>query len=169
MHKAEREPQLIDLFSEEYENKFRTEGTIYKRKIEPIKGARQVAEAEKETIVTKLPDGTVESSQDANETDWVITGSKGEEFVFTDTKFHGLYDSDGKGGWIPKERKIVAIQNPTMAPVRINAPWGGAQDGSEKAMLVAEIAADGSYTKDRYIIGDIEMLLSNYDPAEAQE
>lgn len=167
MNNAEKEPQLIDLFSQEYENKFKVEGKIYKRKIEAIKGARQVAQ--NETIETRLPDGTLESTQDANETDWVITGSKGEEFVFTDTKFHGLYDSDNEGGWIPKERKIVALQNPTMMPVRINAPWGGTQDGSEKAMLVTEIGPDGTYTKDRYIIGDQEMLLNNYDPEETKE
>ena len=172
MDNAEREPHLIDLFSEDYESKLKNEGKTYLRKIKPIKGARQVIE--ETSVETRLPDGTLESAQDANAGDWIITGSKGEEFVFTDKKFQDLYVSDSKGGWIPRERKIVAILNPTQMPVRISAPWGtpekpAYQDGSEKAMLVAEIGPDGNLTKDRYIIGDLEMLLNNYTPAESKE
>lgn len=158
---AEKQPVLADLFSEEFETCFKTNGKVYRRKIEPIRGAQQIAEA---TVVeTRLPDGTLESTQEAKSGDWIITGSKGENFVFTDKKFQSLYNSNGTGGWVPKERKIVAISNPFGQSVRINAPWGGTQDGSEKAVLVAEIGPDGSMTKDRYIIGDEEMLLSNYE------
>ena len=171
MPNPEREPSLIDLFSAGMEAKLR-EGKVYRRKIEPIRGAKQVTEPT--PVETRLPDGTLESTQDANAGDWIITGSKGEQFVFTDKKFQGLYESDGKGGWLPRERKIVAIPNPVGLPVRISAPWGtpekpAYQDGSDKAMLVAELSPDGTLTKDRYIIGDQEMLFNNYNPADEKE
>lgn len=168
---SEKEPRSVDLFSAEMESQLKETGNVYRRKIEPIRGAEQVASA---TVVeTRLPDGTLESTQEAKEGDWVITGTKGERFVFTDKKFHDLYDSDGKGCWVPKERKIVAIKNPFSEPVRIMAPWGtpekpAYQDGSEKSMLVAGMAADGTLTKDRYIIGDEEMLLNNYSLEKAE-
>ena len=157
---------FIDLFSKLIEEQLLA-GTVYKRKIEPIKGAQQVSE--QIMIETRLPDGTLESTQNANPGDWIITGSKGEKFVFSDTKFQSMYNLDGQGGWIPKERKIVAIPNPVGTPIRISAPWGtpekpAFQDGSEKAILAAEIGIDGQITKDRYIIGDQEMLLNNYSP-----
>lgn len=167
--KQEKKPRFIDLFSQELENKLKTEGKIYRRKKEPIQGARQVTEA---TVVeTRLPDGTIESTRDAKPGDWVITGSKGERFVLTDKKFHSLYESDDNGAWIPREWRIIAIPNPFGESVRISAPWGtpekpAYQDGSEKAMFVAKLSSDGTMTENRYIIGDYEMLLNNYDSAE---
>lgn len=167
MTNQEREPQMVDLFSENIESSFNSTGKIYKRKIQPILGAKKVTKTTE--VKTCLPDGTLESIQDANPGDWIITGSEGEKFVFTDKKFQSLYKSDGKDGWIPRERKIVAILNPIGMPIRISAPWGtpekpAFQDGSEKAMLVAEITPDGTLAKDRYIIGDLKMLLNNYEP-----
>jgi len=161
-----QQPQSIDLFSHELENLFRTQGKIYLRKIEPIKGARQVVEVA--VIETHLTDGTLESTQEAKVGDWVITGSKGEEFVFTNSKFNNLYEDKGNGKYVPRERKIIAILNPFKKPVRISAPWGAPekpafQDGGEKCMLVAELSLDGTLTKDRYIIGNEEMLLNNYN------
>jgi len=167
MQESIPQPQLVDLFSPELENLFATQGRVYLRKIEPIKEARQVLEAA--VIETHLPDGTLESTQEAKVGDWVITGSKGEEFVFTSSKFNNLYEDKGNGQYIPRERKITAILNPFKKAVRISAPWGtpekpAFQDGSERCMLVAELAPDGTLTKDRYIIGDEEMLLNNYSP-----
>lgn len=165
----EKEPQFVDLFSHEIEEKLKAEGKIYRRKIEPIRAAEQVQEAQ--PVETKMPNGTIESTQDAKPGDWIITGSKGERFVFTDEKFHKLYEPDKQGGWIPKERKIIAMQNPFGERIRISAPWGSPenpafQDGSENAVLAVEIGSDGTLTKDRYIIGDEEMLLNNYESVE---
>ena len=167
MESIKEEPKSVDLFNREMEALL-LGGKVYLRKIEPIKGARQVSEST--VIETHLPDGTLESSQEAKAGDWVITGSKGEEFVFTNSKFQGLYEDNGSGEHIPRERKIIAIKNPFGTNVRISAPWGtiekpAYQDGSEKCMLVSELTPDGAMTKDRYIIGDEEMLLNNYNTA----
>lgn len=167
MQESIEKPQSIDLFSSELENLFANQGKVYLRKIEPIKEARQVSET---TVVeTILPDGTIESTQEANVGDWVITGSKGEEFVFTNSKFQNLYEDHGNGQYLPRERKISAILNPFKKAVRISAPWGtpekpAFQDGGGKCILVAELSSDGTLTRDRYIIGDEEMLLNNYSP-----
>ena len=53
---AEKGPFLINLFSQELEADLKG-GRVYKRKIEPIKGAEQVRE--KISVPTILPDGTV--------------------------------------------------------------------------------------------------------------
>jgi len=161
--------KLVDLHSHDFEEKLKREGSVYVRKIEPIVGALQVHEPV--TVETLLPDGTLESTQEAREGDWVITGSKGEKFVFTDKKFQDLYRQGDKGSWVPKERKIIAIQNFFGESVRIVAPWGtkekpAYQDGSEKCMLVIGLDSAGNFTSDRYIIGDEEMLLNNYYPAK---
>lgn len=163
----EQEPKMLDLFNLEMEEKLKIEGKIYRRKIEPIRGAEQVTKPQ--TIETRLPDGTVESHVEAKEGEWIITGAKGEKFVFSQKKFDGLYDSDGKGGFIPKERKVIAMPNSFGGAVRISAPWGtpekpAYQDGSKKCFLVVSLGENGDFTNDRYIIGDEELLLSNYEP-----
>ncbi|KKP31678.1 MAG: hypothetical protein A2312_04200 [Candidatus Staskawiczbacteria bacterium RIFOXYB2_FULL_32_9] len=165
-----KEPMLIDLFSEELERQFLENGKVYSRKIEPILGAEKVSISQ--VVETKLPDGTLESTQEAKDGDWIITGTKGEKFVFTDKKFQDLYDSDGKGEWLPKKRKIIAMSNPFGGFVRISAPWGtqenpAFQDGSDKCMFVVGLDKDGNLTQDRYIIGDEQMLLNNYSAEEA--
>lgn len=161
----ESAPRLIDLFDHETESKIRMEGQLYLRKIEPIKSARQVTS--EETVETGFPDGTIESKVDAKIGDWVITGSKDEQFVFTDEKFHSLYDKNIIGEYVPKKRKILALQNPFNQPIKITAPWSTTekkeyQDGTEKAMLVLSLDGYNQLTNDRYLIEDKETLLNNY-------
>lgn len=161
----ENRPREIDLFSEELENQIKREGQIYLRKIEPIVGAEQVHNAQK--VQTILSDGTLESEVEAQPGDWIITGSKGERFVFKDAKFKDLYDERTEGVYVPKKRKIIALKNPLGEPIRIVAPWSTSekqeyQDGSEKAMLVLSLNEYNQLTKDRYLIGDEELLLNNY-------
>ncbi len=165
----EKQPQMVDLFSPEMETKIKSAGQIYQRKIEAIRGAEQATEPQ--TVETHLPDGTLESSVEAKPGEWIITGAKGEKFVFSAKKFDGLYESNDKGRYIPRERKVVALRNPFGEAVKISAPWGtpenpAYQEGSEKCYLVISLDESGAFTSDRYIIGDEELLLSNYIPAE---
>ena len=160
---------MVDLHNPEMEEKIKNEGQIYQRKIEPIRGAEQVTEVQ--VVETHLPDGTLESSVEAKPGEWIITGAKGERFVFSAKKFDGLYESDASGGYIPRERKVVALKNPFGEAVKIFAPWGtpenpAYQEGSEKCYLVVSLDESGAFTSDRYIIGDEELLLSNYIPVD---
>jgi hypothetical protein len=168
MPREEKGPLFIDLFSEELERDLKS-GRVYARKIEPIKRAEKVVE--KVSLQTTLPDGTIEDEEEAEPGDWIITGGAGERFVETDEKFHDLYGPDGKGSYLPRGRRIIAIPNPFGQSIRISAPWGtpakpAYQDGGNKAMLVAALAGDGSMTSDRYIIGSEALLLDNYVPVE---
>jgi len=168
----EKQPKMVDLFSTEMEAKIKNEGQIYQRKVETIRGAEQVVEPQ--TVETHLPDGTLESSVEAKPGEWIITGAKGEKFVFSAKKFDGLYQSDDKGGYVPRERKVIALKNPFGEPVKISAPWGtpenpSFQEGSENCYLVVSLDEDGAFTSDRYIIGDEELLLSNYDLVGKEE
>ena len=165
----EKLPKMVDLFGSEMETKIKNEGQIYQRKIEAIRGAEQVTEPQ--TVETHLPDGTLESSVEAKPGEWIITGAKGERFVFGAKKFDGLYESDTKGGYVPRERRIVALKNPFGEAVKISAPWGtpenpAYQEGSQKCYLAVSLDGSETFTSDRYIIGDEELLLSNYTPAE---
>lgn len=160
-------PIMLDLRSGEMEKKFKSQGTIYKRKIEPIRKAEQVTEPQ--TIETLLPDGTLESSVVAQIGDWVITGTQGERFVFNQAKFDERYSSDGNGCYVPKERRVVAIVNHYQGPVKIVAPWStpqipAHQMGSGDCFLVVTLDENGELTDDRYIIGSKELLLNNYEP-----
>lgn len=163
----ERQELLIDTFGQELVDKWGTEGKLYRRKIEPILDAEKVTEVR--VVETKLPNGTVESSQEAKIGDWIITGSKGEKFVFTQAKVDSLYTLGEDGKFIPRERKILVLKNLFAKPIKINAPWGTPekpdyQSGTENCMLVVSLDDSGKMTKDRYIIGDEEMLLGNYEP-----
>ena len=167
MESIEGQEILIDTFSQELIARWKSEGKLYRRKIEPILGAEKVTEAK--VVETRLPDGTIESSQEAKVGDWVITGSEGEKFVFTQTKVDSLYIMGEDGKFIPRERKIIAIKNPFAKPIKINAPWGTPekpdyQSGAENCMLVVSLDDNGEMTRDRYIIGNEEMLLNNYEP-----
>ncbi|MDQ5928639.1 MAG: hypothetical protein QG594_413 [Bacteroidota bacterium] len=162
---TEREPKIVDLFDPEIVRRIREEGFIYLRKIEPIVGAQQVIE--NQMVKTQLPDETIEAITEAESGDWVITGSKGEKFVLTNEKFEDRYDEKTKGVYIPKEQKIIALRNPFNEPIKIIAPWSTFEKqeyeyGSEKAIMVISLDEHNQYTNDRYLIGDEEMLLSNY-------
>lgn len=161
----------MDLFSKEMEERFKQEGKIYRRKTEPLRKAEQ---AIKPTMVeTKLPDSTIETTQEAQHGDWIVTGAMGEQMVFTNEKFHRLYHSNNEKKWIPRERTIITLQNPFGKHVRISAPWAtpekpAFQDGSREAVFVAELSSEGEMTNDRYIIANKEFLLKNYEPTEAK-
>lgn len=171
---AEKQPRVVDLFGAEMEAELKNAGQLYQRKMESItiRGAEQATKSQ--SVETHLPDGTIESSFEAEPGDWIITGAKGERFVFNSKKFDSLYKPDSKGGYIPKDCRVIALKNPFGEAVRIFAPWGtpekpAYQDGSEKCFFVISLDEAGNYTNNRYIIGDEELLLSNYDRIYSQE
>ena len=162
---SEDQPQIVDLFNLGMELKIRNSGKLYKRKIEPIRGAEKVTEGQ--TVETFLSNGVQESVVDAKPGDWIITGAEGEKFVFTAKKFIDLYISDGQGGYLPKNRKVMALKNPFGKQIKIVAPWStkespAYQEGDEHCFVVASLDDLGDFTGDRYLIGNEELLLSNY-------
>lgn len=157
----------VDLRSPEVLEMLKERGELMRRRIEPIKGVR---EPESEEQVDTIVNGIVESSKVARPgEDKIITGSKGEEFVLSNEKYTDLYTTDENGTVTPRERRVMAMQNPYGEPIRIEAPWSTpedpqTQDGTAEAILTFGLDEAGHLTADRYIIGDHEMLLNNYEP-----
>lgn len=162
----------IDLFKTEILMLLKNEGELFRRRTEPIISMREPATLER---VYTIVNGNIESSNIARPgEDIIITGSRGEEFVFTNKKFLDMYIEDNDGNIVPRERLVLAVQNPYGVPIRIEAPWSTpkniqTQDGTEDAMLVFALDSDGQLNDDRYIIGDKSMLLANYEPIQKSD
>jgi len=155
-----QEPRAVDLFSDEMEKFFKSKGVAYERKIVAVRGAQRLSQSR--TVETTLPDGTIETIVDAKPGDWIVTGPEGERFVLNSIKFANLYLTDDKGGYIPKEHKIIALKNPFVGSVKITAPWGTPEVGGEECYFVVTLDKNGNFTNDRYIIGNRDLLLQNY-------
>lgn len=137
MEEIENKFPSLDLHSENFESRILREGRVYVRNIKPLRGARKVEVSE--VVETYMPDGTLECVNEANPGDWVIVGPEGEEFVFSEEKFNDVYVSVGDGTFLPKERKIIAIENPTNSKIRIKAPPGG-QKRNQRTRMVKRTA-----------------------------
>jgi len=157
----------VDLHSPEVLETLKENGELFRRKIEPIKGVREPDALEQ---VDTIVNGIVESSKTAKPgEDKIITGSRGEEFVLSNKNFDNLYTTDDSGSITPRERLVMAMKNPYGEAIRIEAPWSTPeepqfQDGTSEAMITFSLDYAGELTNDRYIIGDREMLLANYEP-----
>ena len=162
----------IDLHDPELVKTLTEQGELFRRKIEPIKGVREPVQEE---VVETIVNGIVESTQVAKPGEsMIITGARGEEFVFTKSKYESLYIVSEDGNVTPRERFVLAMKNPFGAPIRIEAPWSTPdnpqyQDGTTEAMLTFGLDDLGELTEDRYIIGDRDLLLANYEPAEPKD
>ena len=159
----EQKLHLIDIFSPEIEGLFRGDGVLYKRKREPLRRARQ---ATKPIIIeTHLPSGLVETTLEAKKGDWIITGSVGEEFVVLEDTFDTLYESLDDGTYLPREKTILALKNPSGASIEIRTSWG-TQIGDKGCLLVVTLNDGNTFTSDRYLIGSEELLRNNYEALE---
>lgn len=163
--KTPGEPKLTDLFSEEMEERMRAEGHLFSRRTSvPIAGARQVeAEETVETIVKEFKEDT----RLAKVGDWVVTGSTGEQFKNTDAEFHENYEQDESGQWLPKEKSVLVLPNPTGEPIAIIPPWAneenpGPQRGDEHCFIVFVLSPQGDFTDNRYLIANEDILHTNY-------
>lgn len=170
MRNLGNESGILDLFSKDFEPLLKVKGRVYVRKIEPIMNVRRV-EVE-EVIRTVMSDGTLESTRNASPGDWVILGPQREQYVVSDEKLNDLYTQQTDGGILPKERKIIALKNPVGTKIKIKAPWGSEvepafQEGGGQCFIVVNLDTNDNWTKDRYIIGNESLLLSNYSLLES--
>lgn len=163
--KQEKEPKLIDLFSPELEEIFKTKGELFSRKTEPLFRVEQVTS--QQVVETLLIDGTLETKVVAKPGDWIITGLQDEKFVVSAQKFQEQYiEKDGR--YYTREKHIVVVKNPYNTPIQIRAPWSTEavpviEKGNEECFLTVVIDENGQYSNDRYLIGNEELLFSNYE------
>lgn len=162
------EARFIDMHDPSLVETLKAQGELFLRKVEPIKGFR---DPEEEEEVQTIVNGIVESINVARPGEnKIITGSRGEEFVFSTAKFESMYYQDEDGNTVPYKRYVLAMKNPFDQPISADAPWSTPDNpqtinGTTEAMLTFGLDAAGELTDDRYFIGDRDMLLANYDPA----
>jgi hypothetical protein len=163
----EREPRKISLFTPEAEEIFKNNGEIFRRKVgEPLLHVEQVTETR--VVKTILKDGTEETAKTAHPGDWIIKGSEDELMVVDKEKFAKDFELHSNGRYYSKEKLITAVRNPFKEPIKVTAPWSTFDEyilekGSEECFMIIALDENGKYTNNRYLIGNVNLLLANYE------
>jgi hypothetical protein len=125
-----------------------------------------------EVIVTKLADGSTETTNTANPGDAIVTNPGGEQYIVQASTFERRYETkigpDGtpEAGTYSARGYIRAINNPFASRIAMMAEWGQMQEGDEDAKI-ADIYDDktGTLAGQPYIIGK-EEFGQTYKPTE---
>ena len=107
-----------------------------------------------EQVVTKLADGSEETTNTVNEGDQVVTNPSGEEYIIDGKKFADRYEASGEEGVFNAKGCCRAVTNPFGEPVEIMASWGEPQTGDECCLFADTCDEDGSNMGgEPYLIG----------------
>lgn len=111
-----------------------------------------------EVVTTTLADGTVETSNAAEEGDVLVTNPGGESYLVKGDVFRSRYRATQTPGVFQARGMVRAVRNPTGGPVTITAPWGEDMTGDENCWIVEAVnaAEPSARTTDRYVIGGRE-------------
>lgn len=120
-----------------------------------------------ESLQTVLADGTVETSNTAEEGDVIVTNPGGEQYILKPDNFAKRYETTEDDGVYRAKGMARAFTNPTAADIQITAPWGELQYGGAECMIatVYDPSNPVEISADRYIIG-AEEFAATYGPAE---
>jgi len=120
-----------------------------------------------EVITTVLGDGTVETSNTAEEGDFVLTNPGGESYLVKKAVLETRYRATENPGVFQAKGMVRAVPNTTGARVTITAPWGEEMVGDENCWIVEVVdeANPSGRSNDRYLIGGSEFL-DTYRPRE---
>jgi len=112
-----------------------------------------------EVVQTILANGTVETTDIANEGDPIVTNPGGEEYLIRHENFAHHYETTDQEGVFKAKDLVRAIKNPTGEPIRIIAPWGKEMNGDAECYIVAgyDPANPEEIGSDRYLIGAQEL------------
>lgn len=115
-------------------------------------------------LTTVLVDGTVETTKDYAEGEWIVTNPDGERYVIPDVTFRRRHRHLG-GDRYQTVGAVRAIRNPTGGPISIDAPWEAMQYANADCMIAEAIDPDHPErrTVDRYLIGGAEFA-TTYTP-----
>lgn len=97
-----------------------------------------------ESIETVLASGTSETTNTANEGDWIVTNPSGEKYIISEQKFQSRYEPTDVAGTYKARGSCRAVPNPFGKPIEIMASWGEPQLGDEHCMIADTCDADGS-------------------------
>ncbi len=143
----------IDLSTDEYTAAFAAAPLYAKKSLVKMRAATPG-----ETIVTRLQDGTVETTNTAGKNQVVVTNLGGEEYIIDADKAAKRYEETDEPGVFRATGMARIIDNPTGGDVSVTAPWGEEQLGAADCKFAAlydptqpEVVSD-----DRYILGAAE-------------
>ena len=111
--------------------------------------AVEVTEAQH--VVTSFGD-FVETEQDAQVGEWIVTNPDGEKYVLPAAKFLARYEATAEPNIFKAVGFIHAIRNPYRKDIEIVAPWGEPQFGGPMCWLALSIINGEPVLSDRYII-----------------
>jgi|SRR5581483_11876559 len=113
-----------------------------------------------EVVVTKLADGTTETTNTAHEGDAIITNPGGEQYIIDVAKFEKRYEpklgEDGTPveGVFSAKGYCKAIDNPWGNPITMMASWGEMQNGQTNCKIADTYEPmTKEFGGDPYIIG----------------
>lgn len=105
-----------------------------------------------EHVVTQFGD-FVETEQDAQVGEWIVTNPDGEKYVLPNSKFILRYEATDVPNIFKAIGSIRAICNPFNVDVEILAPWGSPQFGDALCWFAVSLDVEGNIvTEDRYLI-----------------
>lgn len=105
-----------------------------------------------EEITTTLESGAKETTNKANEGDWIVTNPSGEQYIISEKKFLARYEATNESGVYTAKGYCRAIPNPFQKPIEIMASWGSAQTGDENCMVADTCDSFGNVDGEPYLI-----------------
>lgn len=105
-----------------------------------------------EVIDTTLASGAKETTNTANEGNWVITNPSGERYIVSAEMFSARYEPTDEPGIYAATGFCRAIKNPFGTPIEFMANWGTPQTGDEQRMIAVTCDKDGNPVGEPYLI-----------------
>jgi hypothetical protein len=126
-----------------------------------------------ETTRTMVDGGTVEqTSNTAEEGDFIVTNPRGEEYIVRKDNFEARYEPTQDPSLFRAKGQIRALTNPLDYDIKFTAPWGEEMAGYSDAVIAAvyDPAHPGIVSDDRYVITRDDFRLTYVPrPADAPD
>ncbi len=121
---------------------------IYKKDV--LVRARKAVAGEEVKTITKT--GDVETVNEAQDGDWIVTNASGEDYILPPAMFTQRYGDSDTPGIYHASGYCKAIENPYGKPIEILASWGTSQRGDEHCFIADTCDANGILHGEPYLI-----------------
>ncbi|MBA3788873.1 hypothetical protein H0X32_00565 [Patescibacteria group bacterium] len=105
-----------------------------------------------ERITTTLVDGREETSNRAQEGEWVVTNSQGEEYIVPEEKFNVKYQKGSEEGIYRAVGFVRAFKNPFGKPIEIQGKRSSLRKGDSDCFIVDGCDEEGVSNGEPYLV-----------------